>query len=102
MRQLLTESVLLSLAGGALGLALAPPAVKLLAGFAERLTTRAAEIRLDLPVLLFTVLVSLATGVLFGLAPAFASKAQVSDALKEGSGRLPAAGEGIGCVRSWL
>lgn len=86
IRQLLTESVLLSLAGGALGLLLAPSAVTLLSRFAERFTTRAAEIKIDTPILLFTLLVSLATGFLFGLAPAFSGR-QVSDALKLGSGR---------------
>jgi len=55
IRQLLTESVLLSLAGGALGLALAPGALALLTKFAERFTTRAGEIHVDWPVLLFTL-----------------------------------------------
>jgi predicted permease len=87
MRQLLTESVLLSLAGGASGLALAPFALRLLVKFAERFTTRAAEVRIDGPILLFTALVSVATGLLFGLTPAFSSSRQVGDALKQGSGR---------------
>jgi putative ABC transport system permease protein len=87
MRQLLTESVLLSLAGGALGLALAPFALRLLVKFAERFTTRAAEVRIDGPILIFTALVSVATGLLFGLTPAFSSSSQVGDALKQGSGR---------------
>src|SRR6185436_8975291 len=73
IRQLLTESMLLSLAGGALGLALAPTTLRLLVKFAERFTTRAAEIQMDAPVLLFTLLVSLAAGLAFGLAPAFFS-----------------------------
>lgn len=90
MRQLLTESVLLSLAGGALGLVLTPWAVALLVKFAERFTTRAAEVRIDPPVLLFTLVVSLATGILFGFAPAFASNRQVSESLKEGLGRATA------------
>lgn len=90
VRQLLTESVLLSMAGGALGLALAPSAVTLLAKFVERFTTRAAEVRIDGPVLLFTVCVSVATGLLFGLAPAFSSGQHVSDALKQGTGRTTA------------
>ncbi len=90
MRQLLTESVLLSLAGGGLGLALAPSAVRLLAKFAEQFTTRAPEVRIDGPVLLFTLVISIATGLLFGLAPAFSSAQQVSEALKQGSGRATA------------
>jgi putative ABC transport system permease protein len=90
IRQLLTESVLLSLAGGVLGLALAPWTLKLLVTFAERFTTRAAEIRLDQPILLFTLLVSIGTGLLFGLAPAFASGQHASEALKQGSGRTTA------------
>jgi predicted permease len=73
VRQLLTESVLVSLSGGILGLALAPIVLALLVKFAERLTTRAAEVHIDGPVLIFTLLVSLGTGVLFGLAPALSS-----------------------------
>lgn len=90
MRQLLTESVLLSLAGGALGLFAAPSAVAVLVKFAERFTTRAAEVKLDTPVLLFTLAVSLLTGLLFGLAPAFSSSAQISDALRQGFTRITA------------
>ncbi|MBZ5620928.1 MAG: ABC transporter permease [Acidobacteriia bacterium] len=90
IRQLLTESVLLSLAGGAIGLAFAPTALALLVKFAERFTTRAAEIKIDGPVLLFTILVSLATGLLFGFAPAFSSSGNVGDALKQGNGRTTA------------
>lgn len=90
MRQLLTESVILSVAGGALGLTLAPFALGLLVKFAERFTTRSAEVRIDAPVLLFTLLVSLATGLLFGLAPAFSSSRQFSDALRQGSARTTA------------
>ncbi len=87
LRQLMTESVLLSLAGGALGLALAPPTVSLLVKFAARFTTRAAEVRVDTPVLLFTLLVSVATGLIFGLAPALSCSRQAGEALKQGSGR---------------
>jgi len=90
VRQLLTQTVLLSISGGALGLILAPSAVTLLAKFAERLTTRAAEVKIDTPVLLFTICVSIATGLLFGLAPAFSSSRHVNDALKQGTGRTTA------------
>jgi len=87
IRQLLTESVLLSVAGGAIGLAFAPTALALLVKFAEHFTTRAAEIRMDAPVLLFTMLISVCTGLLFGFAPAFTSSGNVGDALKQGNGR---------------
>jgi len=87
IRQLLTESMMLSIAGGALGLALAPTTLRLLVKFAERFTTRAAEVRIDGTVLLFTVLVSLATGLIFGLAPAFSTGQNAGDALKQGGGR---------------
>lgn len=90
VRQLLTESLLLSAAGGALGLALAPAALSLLVKFAERFTTRAGEVRIDAPVLIFTAIVSVATGLLFGLAPAFSSSRDVNDALKQGGGRTTA------------
>jgi putative ABC transport system permease protein len=90
MRQLLTESVLLSVAGGAVGLLLAPWALALLVKFAERFTARAAEVRLDAPVLLFTLGVSLATGVLFGLAPALSSGTWISEAVRQAGGRSTA------------
>ena len=73
MRQMLTESVMLSAAGGALGLLLAPAALAVLVKFAATYTTRAAEVRIDGPVLLFTLLVSLGAGILFGLTPALSS-----------------------------
>ena len=84
MRQLLTESVLLSTAGGALGLALAPVAVAVLVRFAAHYTTRAAEVRVDAPVLIFTFLISLATGIVFGLAPALSSRSWIGDAFHQG------------------
>ncbi len=90
IRQLLTESTLLSLGGGALGLLLAAGGLQLLISFAARFTTRAAEIRIDGLVLLFTLLISVATGLVFGLMPAFASDQNLSGALKEGSGRSSA------------
>jgi len=86
IRQLLTESVLLSIAGGALGLALAPATLSLLVKFAERFTTRAGEVRIDGAVLIFTALISIVTGLLFGLAPAFSSGQNAAEAMKQGSG----------------
>ncbi len=72
MHQLLTESVLVALTGGLLGLAMAPLGLRVLVSFAERFTTRAAEIRVDGPIQIFALALSIATGLLFGLAPAFA------------------------------
>lgn len=90
IRQLLTESTLLSFAGGALGLLLAAGGLQLLVGFAARFTTRASEIRIDGFVLLFTLLVSVVTGLIFGLVPAFSSDQNLTGALKEGGGRSSA------------
>jgi putative ABC transport system permease protein len=87
MRQVLTESVLVSLGGGLLGLALAPVSLSLLVKFAEHFTTRAAEVRIDAPVLLFALMVSLGTGVLFGLAPALTTGRQIGDAFRQAGGR---------------
>lgn len=87
VRQLLTESVLLAVLGGALGLGLAwllvGAAVKLLPAFA---VPPVSPIRISYSVLLFNLGVSVLTGLLFGLAPAIeASKPDLDDALKEGS-----------------
>ena len=87
IRQLLTESTLLSLAGGALGLALAAGGLQLLVRFAARFTTRSNEIKIDGLVLLFTLGISVATGLIFGLMPAFSSDKNLTGALKEGGGR---------------
>ena len=84
MHQLLTESILLSTAGGIMGLALAPLSLATLVKFAERFTTRAAEVRLDAPVLLFTLLISIATGVLFGLAPAVSTGNRIGSGFQQG------------------
>jgi predicted permease len=69
VRQVLTENVMLSIAGGAAGLLLAAVAMDLLVGYAERFTLRAGEIRIDRSVFLFTLGVSLATGLLSGILP---------------------------------
>jgi len=84
-RQLLTESTMLSLAGGALGLWLASLTISLLVTFVERFTSRAAEVAISLPVLLFTLLLSIATGVVFGSIPAFSQRLDLVNSLKESS-----------------
>jgi putative ABC transport system permease protein len=88
VRQLLTESVLASLAGGVLGCLLAVFGLDLLVAFANRFTPRAAEIRIDGLVLLFSLALSLATGLASGWLPAVqALRHDLAIALKEGSGR---------------
>jgi predicted permease len=94
VRQLLTESTLLAVIGGTLGLAVAVWGVQLLAAFAERFTTRAQEISIDGTVLLFTLVLSVATGLVFGSVPAFAKRLGTTPALREG-GRSTHAAHGI-------
>src|SRR5499426_1827714 len=92
MRQLLTESMLLSLSGGALGVLLAAGSVRLLVKFAARFTPRAAEISLDNTVLIFTLVVSVATGLVFGLLPALSTRQSLVTSLKEGGQSAAGAG----------
>jgi predicted permease len=85
VRQLLTESVLLALAGGLLGLGLAKLGLSLmLSAFPDSLP-RTDNIGVHLPVLLFALSISLAVGILFGLAPAFKnSSVSLQGSLKAG------------------
>jgi len=84
IRQLLTESVMLSLAGGAIGLLMAFWGVRLLASFGLNEIPRLNEARVDLWVMSFTLTLSVITGLLFGLAPAAqVSKAKFNESLKE-------------------
>jgi putative ABC transport system permease protein len=85
VRQLLTESVLLSLAGGGLGLFLAVWWSDLLVALGKENIPRALQVGMDWRVLGFTLVVSLLTGITFGLVPAIqSSKSELTESLKEG------------------
>ena len=86
VRQMLTESLVLAAAGGLAGLAVAAWCHRaLLALVSDRVPVpRIEQLTLDLPIVAFTMLVALATGVLFGLVPAFVSTSHGRDALREG------------------
>jgi putative ABC transport system permease protein len=94
VRQLLTESVVLAVVGGALGLLMAYWGIDVLRGLRPDSLPRLESIHLDAAVLLFTGGIAVLTGLIFGTAPAFvASRTRISETLKEG-GRavVPAAG----------
>jgi putative ABC transport system permease protein len=84
-RQLLTESLLLAIFGGVVGILLAMWGIDVLPRLGSNPLPRSATIDLSLPVLLFTLALSVLTGVLFGVIPALqATRANLSHSLKEG------------------
>ncbi|HEY0321334.1 MAG TPA: ABC transporter permease [Pyrinomonadaceae bacterium] len=102
VRQLLTESLLLSVTGGVAGLLLAVWGVELLTRWTPANVPRISNVSVDSRVLLFTFLVSLLTGLLFGLIPALqASRTDLNETLKEG-GRTGAGGARRGRIRNVL
>src|SRR5207244_2374880 len=101
VRQVLTESVVLALVGGALGVGIAVAGVRLLVTL-QRGAPRLADSHVNTPVLLFALGVSLLTGLLFGLAPALQSgSAQLVSALKAG-GRGTSGGASLQRTRAAL
>jgi predicted permease len=86
MRQLLTESVVLAIIGGALGLAMATWAVAAVRGTDVRFLPRQGEISIDGTIVAFTLVLSVVTGLLFGLAPAIRlSRGSLHATLREGA-----------------
>ncbi len=99
IQQLLTESLLLSFAGAALGILFADWSAQALAAFISRnaYSTLFIDTRPDARVLGFAVVITLLTGILFGLAPAFrGSRINVGPALKDSSGGLAGAAKATG------
>jgi putative ABC transport system permease protein len=102
IRQSLTESVLLSLVGGGFGLLLAVWGTQLLLDLKPEELARLNAIRADERVLFFVLAISIFTGIVFGLAPAWtAARANVAEALKD-AGRSPAAAHSGGRLRKLL
>jgi len=101
-RQMITESVLLALMGGALGAVMAIWGRDLLVALSADNLPSTADVKIDATVLGFTLLVSLVTGLLFGLAPALRTmKLELSNTLKEG-GRSVGEGAQRNILRSSL
>ena len=100
-RQLLTESFLLAVIGGGLGLVFSWATLNLLVDFAARFTPRAREIQMDAAVLGFTLLMAVLTSLLSGTAPALAARDTVVGTLKEGGSQITL-GRGKHRMRSLL
>lgn len=104
IRQLLTESLLLSLLGGAIGLIFAYSGLQILTTVGPANIPRLSEVRIDGWVLVFTLVVSLLTGVIFGIIPALQStKPDINESLKEGQRGSGGGGGLVGKrIRNWL
>src|SRR3989442_156681 len=102
VRQAIVESMVLSIAGGAIGLSLAAVALRVSISRLPQTLPRVNEIGLDWPVMLFALGLALLTGFVCGLAPAFAAiRTSVNETLKEG-GRTGTSGSGHARLRSAL
>jgi putative ABC transport system permease protein len=100
LRQLLTESLVLGVVGGSLGIALAGLAVSGLVALAPRELTRSVQVSFDVRILVIAVALSVLTSVIFGLAPALiASRGNINRALHEESHQGTGGGNRL---RNWL
>ena len=93
-RQVLTESIILSLIGGLLGLGIAMMSIDLLSDFAALYTPLASEVKINANILMFCLLVSVLTGVISGATAAFQNR-RINEELKEGSGNITASGNSM-------
>ncbi len=102
LRQAIMESLVLSVTGGVLGLVLAAVALRVGVSWLPENLPRISEIGLDWQVMLFAIVLAILTGMLCGLAPAFAAlRTSLNEVLKEG-GRSGMAGSGHARLRSAL
>jgi len=102
VRQMVTESMLLSLIGGVAGIATAVSTLRFIVRFVPSSIPRLNEVRIDWVVLAFALLLSILTGLVFGLAPAFHSaKGNLASAIREG-GRGSGYGTKTGRLRDVL
>ncbi|HKG48697.1 MAG TPA: ABC transporter permease [Pyrinomonadaceae bacterium] len=93
IRQLLTESLLLAVAAGVLGSLLAYASFTFLQGLVPEEMALATSLKLDVRILIFTIAISIITGVIFGLVPALQSaNFDLNEALKQSSGRVTSTG----------
>lgn len=93
VRQLLTESLLLAVVAGGLGSLLAYGSFAFLQGLVPAEMELATSLKLDVRILIFTLVISIITGIVFGLVPALQSASfDLNDALKQSSGRLTSTG----------
>jgi putative ABC transport system permease protein len=102
IRQLLTESLILSACGGVLGVAVAFVGIEPLRGFLPESMPRAAEIGIDAGVLGFTLLITLVTGIVFGAAPAWQSAGDDAQSVIRADARGASAGRRRARLRDGL
>jgi predicted permease len=100
-RQLVTESLCVSIAGGVVGVGIAYSGLGLLRALASRVTPRASEITIDSGVLLFALVTSVVVGLAAAVVPLLRSRVELSDALRAGATTATST-RGDGRMRSWL